>query len=127
MRYHSNTFALQALIKQAEEKDEQKEKQKPKVRKYTVNQFENRVGIKPMTVVFNKRTDGIARTMNFIRDWDMLNTKANEFGYKPGQGLQQRDYAKNNLSLVWDLDKNAYRSVNLNAIQKLKQYNNFNI
>jgi hypothetical protein len=69
-----------------------------------------------MTVVFNKRTDGTSRTMNFIRDWDMLNDNANEFGYKPGQGLQQRDYAKNNLSLVWDLDKNAYRSVNLNAI-----------
>lgn len=120
----TNLIAINYLIKQA---SKEKEKQKPKTRKYTVKQFENRVGIKPMTVTFNKRTDGTARTMNFIRDWDMLNQKANEFGYKPGQGLQQRDYAKNNLALVWDLDKNAYRSVNLNAIQKLKQYNNFNI
>lgn len=122
----TNLIAINSLIKQAT-KSQEKEKQKPKTRKYTVKQFENKVGIKPMTVVFNKRTDGTSRTMNFIRDWDMLNDKANEFGYKPGQGLQQRDYAKNNLSLVWDLDKNAYRSVNLNAIQKLKQYNNFNI
>ena len=121
-----NLIAINYLIKQAsksQEKDKEKEKQKPKTRKYTIKQFENRVGIKPMTVVFNKRTDGTTRTMNFIRDWDMLNDKANEFGYKPGQGLQQRDYAKNNLSLVWDLDKNAYRSVNLNAIQQLKKYN----
>lgn len=123
---NNNSKVLMQLIKYATNSQE-KEKQKPKTRKYTVKQFENRVGIKPMTVVFNKRTDGTPRTMNFIRDWDMLNDKANEFGYKPGQGLQQRDYAKNNLSLVWDLDKNAYRSVNLNAIQKLKQYNNFNI
>ena len=122
----NNSKVLIQLIKQAT-KSQEKEKQKPKTRKYTVKQFENRVGVKPMTVVFNKRTDGTSRTMNFIRDWDMLNDKANEFGYKPGQGLQQRDYAKNNLSLVWDLDKNAYRSVNLNAIQKLRQYNNFNI
>lgn len=122
---NNNRKALDRLIKQAsksQEKDKEKEKQKPKARKYTVKQFENRVGVKPMTVVFNKRTDGTTRTMNFIRDWDMLNDKANEFGYKPGKGLQQRDYAKNNLSLVWDLDKNAYRSVNLNAIQKLKNY-----
>lgn len=117
----ANLIAINSLIKQAS-KSQEKEKQKPKTRKYTVKQFENRVGIKPMTVVFNKRTDGTVRTMNFIRDWDMLNDKANEFGYKPGQGLQLRDYAKNNLSLVWDLDKNAYRSVNLNAIQKLKNY-----
>ena len=123
---NNNSKVLMQLIKYATNSQE-KEKQKPKNRKYTVKQFENRVGIKPMTVTFNKRTDGTPRTMNFIRDWDMLNDKANEFGYKPGQGLQQRDYAKNNLSLVWDLDKNAYRSVNLNAIQKLKQYNNFNI
>lgn len=123
---NNNSKVLIQLIKYATISQE-KEKQKPKTRKYTVKQFENRVGVKPMTVVFNKRTDGTSRTMNFIRDWDMLNDNANEFGYKPGQGLQQRDYAKNNLSLVWDLDKNAYRSVNLNAIQKLKQYNNFNI
>lgn len=118
---NNNNKVLIQLIKQAT-KSQEKEKQKPKTRKYTVKQFENRVGVKPMTVVFNKRTDGTSRTMNFIRDWDMLNDKANEFGYKPGKGLQQRDYAKNNLSLVWDLDKNAYRSVNLNAIQKLKNY-----
>ena len=122
----ANLIAINQLIKQAsksQEKNKEKEKQKPKARKYTVKQFENRVGIKPMTVVFNKRTDGTTRTMNFIRDWDMLNDKANEFGYKPGQGLQQRDYAKNNLSLFLDLDKKGYKSVNLNAIQQLKKYN----
>jgi DNA-binding protein YbaB len=55
MPHHFNTFALQTLIKQAEEKEDKKKK---KTKKYSTKKFESKVGTNPMTVVFNKRTDG---------------------------------------------------------------------
>lgn len=121
MSYHFNTFALRTLIKQAGEKEDKKKKKKTK--KYSTKKFESKVGTNPMTVVFNKRTDGSQRTMNFTRDWDMLNNDPEKYNFKPTKGTgTPTNYSKKNLSLVWDLDKNAYRMVNLDAIQQLKKF-----
>lgn len=116
---HNNTKALNSLFKYAAEKEDQKKK---KYRKYTASEFEKRVGIDPVTVSFRKRTDGSKRVMHLTRDWDMLNENAEQFGFKPGSGDSPIDYSNNGLSLVWDLDKNAYRMVNLNEIQRIKPY-----
>lgn len=120
---HSNTSALNLLIKQAQEEQDKKDNKKDKPKKYSTSRFEKRVGTQPMTVVFDKRTDGTKRTMNFIRDWDMLNENPDKYKFKPSKGTGKTpDYAKKNLSLVWDLDKNGYRMVNLEKLYKITKF-----
>ena len=115
---HANTESLYQLIKQSSEK----KKGKKKTKQYTPKQFEKRVGLKPKTVTFIKRTNEQERIMNLLRDWDTLNENSEEYGFKPGGGGGYIDYDKKNLSLVWDLDKKNYRMVNLDAIKSIKPY-----
>ena len=122
---HNNTRAINYLFKYASDKNEEEEdkNKKKKYRKYTSQEFEKKIGTDPVTVSFRKRTDGSKRVMHLTRDWDMLTENAEQFGFRPGSGVRPiYDYSNNGLSLVWDLDKNAYRMVNLNEIQRIKPY-----
>ena len=118
MHMHANTESLLCLIKQSSEK----KKVKKKTKQYTPKQFEKKVGTKPMTVTFIKRTNGQERVMNLLRDWDTLNDNAEDYSFKPGHGAGLIDYDKKNLSLVWDLDKKNYRMVNLDAVKSIKPF-----
>lgn len=119
MYMHANTESLLCLIKQSSEKKKEKKK---KIKQYTPKQFEKKVGLKPKTVTFIKRTNGQERVMNLLRDWDTLNENYDEYGFKPSHGAGLIDYDKKNLSLVWDLDKKNYRMVNLDAVKSIKPF-----
>lgn len=62
--------------------------------------------------------------MNLIRNWEGLNEYQDEFNFKPSKGKSANgiDYEKNNLSLVWDLDKQDYRMVNCDTVSSVKPY-----
>lgn len=91
-------------------------------RKVAYEDFIKQIGNNPSTVSFNKRIDGTKRVMHLINDWNRLENNTDAFGYTIPQNPTKVDYAGSNLALVWDLDKQAFRMVNLNSINRISQY-----